>query len=141
MGFKFNPTTGLLDLVGQAGTVTANTEKLIKSFVAGENISALKLVYASSPTEVSVCSLSSYDLSRAIGVAITAATTGNSLNVQLFGKLEDASFTFAFNEDLYLNINGSITNSYPSSGYNLQVGYGMGTGAIFIDIEKPITLA
>jgi hypothetical protein len=134
VGFILNPLTGKLE-----HTRRAKVERLTKSFDAESNVSAIRMVKASSSTEVNYAtSASTYEDSKAIGISLNAATTGNPVDVLLAGVIEDGTFTFGVNEVLYLTTAGGITDTPPSSGYSVVIGKGLGPGAIFIDIQEPI---
>ncbi len=116
-------------------------EKLVKTFVAGEAVSALKLVYLSASNTIKLALPgSTYEEAQVIGVSLNTAILGGNVDVQLFGVLNDPSFLFSANALLFLGSSGSITTTVPGSGFLTRVGYGLGTGAIFIDREKPIVL-
>jgi len=110
-------------------------------FTAGAAISAVKAVYNTTPTTVVYATKTALSSSKAIGIAKNAASLGGSVTVVTSGELSDASFTFAANETLYLDINGGITNVAPTTGHRVVLGYSLGVGKIFIRIEEPIVLA
>jgi hypothetical protein len=132
------PSTG-------GGSVDFATESLSAQIlkiqaIAGEVISATKLVYMIDET---TCGLSDKDIlskKDAIGIALNAALPGSSVDILLFGRFVDLFFTYPVNTSLYLGNNGNITDIAPSTGYSVLIGKGLGTGAIFIDIERPIIL-
>ena len=143
MSFKFNPLEGWLELhKGQNQSTTAvSSEKLITSFEAGETISALKLIYIASSAQAFVADNSlTFSEAQVIGVALNAAAIGAQVQVQLFGLLQDGAFAFSANELLFLGSLGTITATAPSSGFVTRIGYGLGSGSIFLNIEKPIVL-
>ena len=103
---------------------------------AGESVSALKLVYAIDANTVMIGSSSgSINQARIFGVAITAATLNQSMQIQTFGVLRDSSFAFPANVPVYLSPTGSITSTPPTTGYQTVVGYSQGPGSIFINIQ------
>lgn len=134
MPFKFNPFTGNFDLV--------NPEKFENIYLkqASEDISALKIVRAISDTQIAIADNDTYTKSKAFGVALTASTTGGNVRVQTFGEIKDASFLFPINEPLFLGSNGVITITPPILGFVINIGYSLGNGAIFIDINEQIEL-
>lgn len=128
--FVLNPS-------GAGGTQAANLE--VRN--AGEPISALKLVYSFDANTVMLASSSgTINEARAFGVAITAANTNESMQLQTFGVLRDSSFTFPANVPLYVASNGSITDIAPVTGYRTVIGTSQGIGSIFINIQETITL-
>jgi len=129
----------LADLVGTPGSTTS-AEKLTQNYLAGEIISALRVVYASATDTVMYGDNTALNTTRVIGVALNSAALGGSVSVQLFGKIEDPFFTYNVNEPLYLGASGAITNTAPTSGYRTPIGKGLGNGAIFVSIEGTIVL-
>lgn len=137
MSYKFNPFTGTLDYFENSGEAKLPN---IGEFEAGEAISALKLVRASDLATVLIGEKDTYVNSKCLGVALNTVLAGETLEVQEFGKLEDAFFNFPLNEPLFLGLNGLITDTPPVSGFSINIGHGLGTGAIFIDIREQIEL-
>lgn len=132
MGLKFNPLGDPFDLVN-------NKPKAIDlNFIAGEVISALKVVYASNSTTVMIASTANSN--KPIGIALNAAGLGDLVKVRTFGELLDGSFSFASDTPLFFNLVGTITSTNPSSGYHTEIGHGLGTGKIFVNIKNQITL-
>jgi hypothetical protein len=131
MGFKFNATTGELDLVNKS------KDSSVVSLTAGETISALKLVYQ----DIDSAFVASSNLDqRPIGIALNSANIGDPVRVRTFGELKDVSFSYSANQTLFLSSNGSLTTTSPSTGYSVEVGYGQGSGEIFINIKTQIVL-
>lgn len=119
---------------GDAGTVI--------EAIAGENISALKIVRALNATDVLKSeSNSTFANAKCLGITLTGATSGNNIRIQFFGAVGDASFNFPVNAPLYLTTDGNITDDASLlTVYNTTIGYSLGAGAIFIDLQEPIAL-
>lgn len=138
MGFKFNPFTGQFDIVGAGGTAT---DPNILSFVAGTGISALRAVKLNASSELIYADKDTYENSQAIGLSITSGIVGDTIQVQTFGVLQDASFSFTLDGDIYLSSGGILTQSAPVSGVVLKLGKAIKTDTILIDIEMAVILA
>jgi hypothetical protein len=137
MAFVFNPFTGTLDVKGSgAGAAPTTTIDLV--FVAAENISALKVVYADTMGTIRVAS--SDHPHRAVGVAITSGLTGQNVTVRTFGEFSDVSFLFATNDLIFFNNIGGVDNVAPSGGYLTQIGHALASGSIFINIKQSVQL-
>lgn len=134
MSFRYNPLTGNFDIAQDSGGSSASDVTATAFGV----ISALKVVYAISATQVAIAD--QLQPHKPIGVALNAAGDGDSITFRTFGEVEDASFLFAVNEPLFFNSVGSITNIPPSTGYHTEIGHGMGVGKIFVSIKNQITL-
>ena len=115
--------------------------KLQDTYVAAENISALRAVRLINANE---CELGDpdtiYEDAKVVGISLTAATTGNNVEVLTFGILEDPFFTFPLNEPIFLAPNGVVTDVPPTTGFSTQIGHSLGTGQIFINIREPLEL-
>lgn len=132
---RFSPFLGTLDFTGSSSIVSNQNDI---TMTASENISALKYVYADSPSSVSIST--SVNGKKPIGIAITAASTGGSITVRTFGELSDAGFNFG-SDNVFLGSNGFGTQTQVASGYHIVVARGMGLGKILIDIDDLIKLA
>lgn len=111
-------------------------------YPAGEPISALKLVYAALDGKIYVANnTATFDEALVMGVAINAAASiGDLVTVVLSGVLQDASWSWAANELLFLNSLGTITNVVPVSGHRSKIGKALMSNKILIEIEEPIIL-
>lgn len=108
-----------------------------------ETISALRVVTASSNTEVKIATPDTIENAIVMGIALQTGITGFDGRVHILGILDDPSFNYNVNELLYLGENGEITNvppSLPNSQFSTTIGYSLGTGSIFVKIEQPIEL-
>jgi len=141
MSFKFNPLTGQLDYFEEQTTPVIDAAKRLEdSRVCSEDISALKLVIAISDTNIILANKTDYINSKVLGISLQAGVTGSTIDVLLFGKIEDPFFSFPLNEPLFLDLNGTITNVPPTIDFSVNIGHSLGVGAIFIDIKEQIQL-
>lgn len=143
MSYRYNSFTGTFDLVGQSGGPgpAADLTKTIVEVTAGESISALQLVYIdNSGLAMVATSDGSYLESRCVGMALTSIGLGNTGNIITFGEVVDPFFVFNDSDDLFLGLNGAITNIAPTTGHLTQVGSGLGLGKALINIKKTIIL-
>lgn len=124
---------------GASGTPGTN---LVVTKTAGETISAGKAVYLDTATVVKLSDHSISARQKCIGVAKTAATAGNPIDVIVDGAFEDAIFSgFAINEPVWVGLSGVLTQTPPTSGVLLEAGYYLGENKIEIEIKRPIILA
>lgn len=115
----------------------ATTQSTIDK-IADEDISALKLVVATSLTKIKLADKDLFANSKVLGVAITSGLTGSKIKVITFGEILDGFFNFTLNEPIYLGDNGTIEQSAPVSGQVVTIGHGLGAGGIFVNIDEPI---
>lgn len=140
MSYKFNPLTGQLDYFEeQQQTTVDSAERLKDTKVCAEVISALKMVRAVSDTDILKGNYTTYESAKCLGIALQSGSVGTSIDVLLFGKVEDPFFNFPVNAPLFLGLDGSITTvSNATDDFSVTIGYSLGAGAIFIKIEEPI---
>lgn len=138
MSYKFNPITGTLDYFEVSDA--SSSDKVLTTKICDETISALKLVVAVNSSNVLLGDSTAYTSSKCLGLALTSGNIGEVIDVLLFGKHEDVSFTFTLNEPLFLSSNGSVTQTPPTVNFTTTIGHSLGNGAIFIDIREPIQL-
>jgi len=108
--------------------------------LAGENISALKLVYLFDKNTVKTADRSAFNTSKSVGVTKSVGILGLDVEIIQFGELIDSFFTFPKNDPLFIGPNGAVTNTPPLTGFSTTIGHSMGSGGIYIDIQEPIKL-
>ena len=121
----------------------AESARLLRVTVkAGQTVSALKLVRFTDPDYVEHADcFSTFEDSNATGVSLNGGPVNTDIDITLFGRIEDPSFTFPLNAPLFLGANGEIVLLPPIGAvYNMQIGKSLGNGSIFVDIKEPILL-
>lgn len=74
-----------------------------------------------------------------LGVTKTTATIGNDIEVQTYGELIDASFSFSTNKAaLFLTSGGVLSETAPSTGFVVQVGHVVNATTIWINPSQEI---
>jgi hypothetical protein len=138
----FNPFTGNFDWIDDAtGGPASPSDQVVESYVPETTVSALRLVRVTASNEIVVCDPNAtYEEARLHGVTLSAGTNPTPVDVLLFGPVSDASFSFTAGEPLYLSGTGTVTNTAPSVGYSVKVGYSLGGNRIQIDPLFPIKL-
>lgn len=119
-----------------------SVEKVALERTSDQAISALQAVRLTSDTNVDLAdSTGTYEEAITAGIATsTTAAAGQLIELQSYGLLEDPFFTFPLNDLLFLGAGGTITNVAPASGHRVVIGKSLGSGAIFINIEEPISI-
>lgn len=124
-----------------SGATTPDTAKLIVTKKASVTISALQLVYLVSNTHVGIADKGTFAGSLVLGIALNGGSPGVDIRVQTYGVVEDPFFSYTLSDILFLDTSGAITNTAPTTDHSVQIGQSLGTGAIFINIERPIVLS
>lgn len=144
MSFKFNPLTGKLDLVGQGGGPgpgPTSVDQVVKTYVLGETVSALKIVRLGVDGRAYLAdSISSYENTQAIGMTKTAGIENSVVEVVTFGVISDPLFSYTLNFDLFLTSLGNLSESISELLFHKRVGQSLGGNAILINIEDTIEL-
>lgn len=127
--------------IGNAADIGGGSDGSIEIANAGAILSALKCVTVTSPNTV-IYANNNIDFSSAtvFGITIVAAQTNESTQIKTYGVLRDSSFAWTVNTQLYLDTNGSLTDTAPITGFRTLVATSQGVGAIFINIQEPIIL-
>jgi hypothetical protein len=142
MAFKFNPTTGSLDLVNESSSVI---NPYIVTYTAGETISALKCVYIKLSDGLAYVAKSNGLSSECVvvGIATTAALVGEQVSVQILGEIEDSGWSWSSNDLVYLSSTGSVKDTAPTlplDSYHVVIGKVLTNNKLMVAIEAPITL-
>jgi hypothetical protein len=134
--FGGNPNKVTVKIEGEA-------ERLTKVFTAGESIAKLDLVRLTSSSQIfkSVNNVD-YENANVIGIALNSGNTGNDIEVQLFGVVDDPLFTFTANEPLFLNSLSAPSETAPNTSgqFITEIGQGLGLGSIFINTVSPVEI-
>jgi hypothetical protein len=74
------------------------------------------------------------------GISTHAALTGQPLTVQSAGVLEEPSWTWMPHQPVFLGVNGFLTQTPPSVGFQLIVGVPKSATELLIGVKAPIVL-
>ena len=114
-------------------------EDNIEQDFAEGNISAVKAVYKT----VDGVALASNNLNineaTVIGITRTSANDGQKLKYKTLGQFLDSSLNFPINDQIYLDVNGNLTNVAPTTGFRTLVGTAISNG-IQINIDEAIQI-
>lgn len=104
-----------------------------------ETIAKYRLVSATSSTRVGLAGIGTLTEATVLGLALEAGVLDDTRRILIMGVIEDASFTYPVNAPLFIGSGGVITDTPPTATgeFVTQIGYSLGTGAIFISISEP----
>jgi len=121
--------------------VPDSAKKLGDTYTAGEVISALQVMRLNNSSDAFIADPTlAYTDAKVVGISLSAAVIGLDVDIQNFGILKDPFFNFPTNNPLFLSATGTITDTAPVTGYNVQIGHSLGVGSIFINVQEPILL-
>src|SRR5205085_1073647 len=76
-----------------------------------------------------------------IGITTGAASEGAAVSVQNIGEMIEPSWQWAPDIPIYINANGILSQTAPTTGFSLVVGFAVTSTRIIIHITQPIILA
>lgn len=79
-------------------------------------------------------------IDKVIGITTGSVINGDICEVRLSGLMQDASFNFDADGNIYLGSNGLLTQVVSSSGFVCQLGIKINSKELFIDIRQSIRL-
>lgn len=78
---------------------------------------------------------------RVLGITTTAAILGTDVNIQTAGEIIEPTWNWDVTKPIYLGLDGYLTQTPPSSGFVLIVGFPSSSTSIIVDIRDPIILS
>lgn len=106
---------------------------------AGETISALRVVYEADGEVFYLDPHDELHIDQLLGLSMSAAQVGETLNVQRSGELFDAGWNWALGR-IWLGANGTLTQTPPETGYDVLIGTAVSNRSILFHIQDPIFL-
>lgn len=118
----------------------SSSNSVVGNYLASEAIGGHIVVYQTASGLAIASSNSVVHASRILGLTNSAVASGFSVPVTLSGELTESTWTFTEGLPVYLSVNGTITQSIPSSGFILQMGVAVSPVKILVSIKLPIIL-
>lgn len=81
------------------------------------------------------------DGAKVLGISETNSVTNTDCRVRQFGDLTHEGWSFVPTKSVYLTTDGFLTQTVPTTGYQVKIGYAITSDKIAIHIETPIKLA
>jgi len=75
-----------------------------------------------------------------VGISTGAATLGDSVTVQYSGNIINAGWLWTEQEPVFITTSGNLTQTAPTTGYRVIVGYAINATTVFLNISEPIVL-
>lgn len=119
--------------------VVGNASRVVAQYILGENISALKLVKIGPDGKIYLASsVNNYEDTQCIGMTIQGGNINTEVSVVTFGQVDDISFNFPLNTDIFLGINAGPADNISGLLFHKKIGQSLDIGKIFINIEDTI---
>lgn len=113
------------------------------TFIASTTIGLMQMVVSVDGINVAPANNNTtVENARTLGIALNAATVGQSVTVLLFGTIANALFSaMTLNNPVYLPSTGYLTQTVPvAPDFYVICGKYIGASTVFISIEEPIQL-
>lgn len=107
--------------------------------VAGETISALRVVYEIDGRVFYLDAGDAEHIDLLLGITLTAAGTGETVNVQRSGAIDDAAWSWQPGR-VWLGSDGSLTQTPPADGFAVLIGAAVSATRITLNIQDAIQL-
>lgn len=106
---------------------------------AGELISALRVLYELDGSVYLLDYRDAANIDLILGISLTAAGAGETLNVQRSGVIEDSGWSLAPGR-VWLGANGFLSQVPPADGFDVLIGSAMSATRITLNLSDPIEL-
>lgn len=104
-------------------------------------MSALRIVWEDADGLVHVLDKDDGDhIGLIAGLTITATGTAGAVTVQRAGPVDDDAWAWVASGPIWLGDSGIPTQTPPTAGYDVQIGYAVSPTRIYLDIQPPINL-
>jgi hypothetical protein len=107
--------------------------------LAGETLSALMAVYELDGLVFRLDQADGEHIALLLGITLTAADTGATLNIQRTGVIDDAAWFWATGR-VWLGADGALTQVPPTQGFNLLIGAAVSPTRLILNLQDPIDL-
>lgn len=107
--------------------------------IAGEVLSALRVVYELDDEVRILDYRDAAHIDLLLGITLTAADPGVAVNVQRTGVIEDSAWSWTPGP-VWLGVNGALTQTPPSDGFDVLLGAAPSATRINLDLQPPIHL-
>lgn len=108
---------------------------------AGANLSGDRIVTYDSSGKVVYASCDAVSALTVLGITLAAAAADDSVSVQSYGQISEPSWSWIPLEPVYLSTNGTITQTAPTSGYCVRLGWAVDAHTLMLAIEPALKLA
>lgn len=107
---------------------------------AATTVSALRLVTESASGVSPLDPTDDGQVAGLLGVSISAGDAGDEIRIKTGGTIDDAGWSWAPGF-VYAGANGTLTQTYPASGWEIVVGYAPSATRLNLTFDEPVKLA
>lgn len=131
----------IMELAVYPNVITGTaSQATITTHVAGQNVSALRIVRGNGAGKVVYASNDTINNAKGIaGLTLSSALNDQNVSVQIAGEISDNSWSWT-EGDIWLGADGVLTQTVPTSGIHVCVARAITATKIIVDIEPLILL-
>jgi hypothetical protein len=78
---------------------------------------------------------------KVLGMTLEAVSALSPVNILRGGEITEPSWNWVLNAPVFLSTNGLLTQTSPTSGFSLIVGFPVTTTKLFVSLREPIFLS
>lgn len=79
-------------------------------------------------------------LNKVLGITVGAVSAGGLASIQTSGEITELSWAWTLGAPIFLGLTGLMTQTPPTSGFSLVIGFPITSTKIFINIREPLTI-
>ena len=113
----------------------------IISYPAASAIGGHRVVVLNADEEVEYAdNTTAAHANKVIGLTTGAAIEGADVIIQSYGEMSEVSWSWTLDVPVWLGTNGLMTQTPPTSGFSLIIGFPVSATKLFVDLREPIFL-
>ncbi len=121
--------------------LTAVREGIIVQKTAGVALGGHRAVVLDATAKVIYADQSNLDhANKVLGITTGAAALNALAIIKTYGELTEPTWNWTLNQPVFLGANGLLTQTVPTSGFILIVGFPIEATKLFIEIKQPIII-
>ena len=127
--------------VGLQGPAGAAGDSLVSDLLAGEALGGQRVVIVGADNQLYYADNTIPEhFNRILGVTTGAAAPGALATVRVGGEMTEPTWAWDLTKFLYLSTGGLLTQTPPSAGFLIEMGWPISSTTIMVDIKFPILL-
>ncbi len=123
------------------GDVTLDQSNITISKIAGDVLGGHKIVKLNSSGKAIYADKDIIeDANQVLGITKHSASANESIYIQTYGEMIEPTWNWNLALPIFLGNNGVLTQTAPTSGFTLIIGFPLTVTSIYIDIKQPIII-
>lgn len=128
--------------VGLQGPPGQPGDLIVTDYLAGEALGGHRCVIVRMDNKVYYGDHSNLShFNRVLGITTGAAAKDDPASVRVGGEMTEPSWNWDLDKFIYLGSNGLLTQTPPTTGFLLELGWPINRTTMMVDIKQPVFLA